>query len=288
MNLSPEKLAPPVAFVLIGSIMLVVGISGIIPLGNPQPTITEPLAKAIMILIGVVLIISGVALVWREQKSSSDSTEAVFGPAQNFFKIGKRDDDSANIILANRKHMHPLEALIQKAQKEIILYAVQHSYVVHHGLGLLQAKLETGCKVRILLMAAKNQNGEINPNVIESASHRTYTGLLTQIESNTHSFESWFDSLTEAKKKLAEIRIYYQCPIMSLTIIDKDEPGGLMQSEVLLYRVDVRDMPHYILTKKNGSNLFKAHCESFDQLWSKSEVLRSWQKQDGPVKQKTD
>jgi len=285
MNLSPEKLAPPVAFVLIGSIMLIVGITGIIPLGNPQPTIAEPLPKAILILFGVLLIISGPILVWREQKSNN-LKEAHFEPSQSFFKIGKQDDNSSNIILANRKHMQPLEALVQKAQKEIILYAIQHSYVVHHGLGLLQAKLEAGCKVKILLMATKNQNGEINPNVIESESHRTYTGLLPQIESSTHSFENWFDSLTEAKKKLAEIRTYEQCPIMSLTIIDRDEPNGLIQSEIFLYGVDVRDMPHYILTKKNGSNVFKAHCESFDKLWNKSEVLRSWQKQEGSEKQR--
>ncbi len=286
MNISPEKLAPPVAFVLIGSIMLIVGLTGIIPLGNPQPTIAEPLPKAILIFFGVLLIFSGPILVWREQKSSADSNQTIFEPTQNFFKIGKQSDDSATVILANRKHMPPLETLIQKAQKEIILYAVQHSYVVHHGLGLLQAKLETGCKVRILLMAARNQNGEINLNVIESESHRTYTGLLPQIESSTHSLESWFDSLTEAKKKLVEIRTYQQCPIMSLTIIDRDEPNGLIQSEIFLYGVDVREMPHYLLTKKNGSNLFRSHCESFDQLWSKSEALRSWQKQDGSEKHK--
>jgi hypothetical protein len=285
MNLSPEKIAPPVAFVLIGSVMLIVGITGIIPLGNPQPTIAEPLPKAIVLLFGVLLIISGPILVWREQESVHNPQESVFEPSKKIFKVGKQDDDRSSVILANRSHMQPLEALFQKAQKEIILYAVQHSYVVHHGLGLLQAKLEAGCKVRILLMAAKNQNGAINPNVIESESHRTYTGLIPQIESSTYSFESWYDSLTEAKKRLAEIRTYQQCPIMSLTIIDKDEPNGLIQSEILLYGVDVREMPHYILTKKNGSNLFKAHCVSFDRLWNKSEVLRSWHKQDSSERQ---
>ena len=50
----------------------------------------------------------------------------------------------------------------------------------------------------------------------------------------------------------------------------------LIQSEILLYGVDVREMPYYILTKKNVFNLFRAHCESFDQLWNKSEVFRSW------------
>lgn len=285
MNLSPEKLAPPVAFVLIGSALLIVGITGVIPLGNPQPVIAEPLLKALLILFGVLLIISGPILVWREQKSNN-FRETQLASSQSFFKIGKQDDDSTTITLANRKHIQQLEALVQKAQKEIILYAVQHSHLVHHGLDLLQTKLETGCKVKILLMAAKNQNGEINPNVIEAESHRTYTGLLSQIQSSTHSFENWFDSLTEAKKKLTEIRTYEQCPIMSLTIIDRDEPNGLIKSEILLYGVDVRDLPHYLLTKKYGSNVFKAHCQSFDKLWDRANVLRSWQKQESSEKQR--
>ena len=277
MNLSPEKLAPPVAFVLIGSIMLIVGITGVIPIGNPQPTIAEPLLKAVLILIGILLILSGPILVWREQISTSNPDETILKPAPKIFRGGKQDDNSTHIILANRNSMPSLEVLIQKAQKEIIMCAVQHSYLAHQGLSLLQAKLETGCKVKILMMAAKNQNGEINRNVIEFESHRTYKGLLSQIESSTQLFETWFDSLSEASKKLIEIRSYQQCPIAALIFIDRDELNGLIQTEILLYGIDVREMPHYVLTQKSGSNLFKTHCESFDQLWSKAQILRSWQ-----------
>lgn len=278
MNISPEKLAPPVAFVLIGAIMLIIGITGVIPIGNPQPTVTEPILRTLLLLIGVLLIASGPVLVWREQISSTLPKEVFLGSSPKVFKSGKQDDDSVSIILANRKNIPSLEALIQKAEKEVVIYAVQHTYLAHHGLSLLQAKLEKGCKVKILMMAAKNQNGEINPNVLESESHRTYTGLLQQIESSTNLFGTWFDSLSEASKKMVEIRTYQQCPIASMIIIDRDELNGLIQAEIFLYGVDVREMPHYIFTKKSGLNLFKTHCESFDQLWRKAQILRSWQK----------
>lgn len=278
MNISPEKLAPPVAFVLIGSIMLVIGITGVIPFGNPQPTIAEPLLKTVLILIGILLILSGPVLVWRDQIFSTNPDEGIFRRIPRTFRAGKPDDNSTNTILANRKNMLSLELLIQKAQKEIIMCAVQHSYLAHHGLSLLQAKLESGCKVKILMMAARDQDGEINQNVIESESHRTYKGLLPQIESSTQLFENWFDSLSEASKKLIEIRAYQQCPIAALILIDRDEPSGFIQSEILLYGIDVREMPHYVLTKKNGSNLFKTHSESFDQLWKNARIIRSWQR----------
>ena len=40
MNISPEKIAPPVAFVIIGVIVLIIGMTGVVPIGNPQPVIS--------------------------------------------------------------------------------------------------------------------------------------------------------------------------------------------------------------------------------------------------------
>lgn len=66
MNISLEKVAPPVAFVIIGFIMVMVGSTGVIPIGNPQPSITDPWVKDIVIVIGILLIFLGPLLVWRE------------------------------------------------------------------------------------------------------------------------------------------------------------------------------------------------------------------------------
>jgi len=68
MNISLEKIAPPVAFVLVGFALLLIGATGIIPIGNPQPTINEPILKVVILIIGILLILMGPLFVWKEIK----------------------------------------------------------------------------------------------------------------------------------------------------------------------------------------------------------------------------
>lgn len=64
MNISLDKIGPAIAFVLIGSIMVVIGATGMIPFGNPQPEIQEAFIKKLLLIIGSILIAGGFALAW--------------------------------------------------------------------------------------------------------------------------------------------------------------------------------------------------------------------------------
>ncbi len=74
----------------------------------------------------------------------------------------------------NRDKLPLLSEHIGKAKKEITILAVQHSALVHQYLGLIQQKAETGCQIKLLMMAGIDENGNINPNVKELESHLTY------------------------------------------------------------------------------------------------------------------
>ncbi len=183
------------------------------------------------------------------------------------------DVNRATVILANRKHMPQLRDILGKARKEIVLCAVQHTSLRHHGLeDLLREKAEAGCEVKILIMATEDADGKPNPNVAETESHRTYTGVKGEIETATGELLAWFDRLTKDTQKKIEIRAYQQCPITSYTIIDRGEPNGFIQTEVLIYGVAVDYLPHYTLTKREGGKLFSNHCESFKLLWGNAKI----------------
>ncbi|NOT03745.1 MAG: hypothetical protein HOP27_04010 [Anaerolineales bacterium] len=66
MNVSFDKIAPPVAFVIVGLILILVGAAGVIPIGTPQPIITEPIYRAILVGLGIILTVLGPLFVWRE------------------------------------------------------------------------------------------------------------------------------------------------------------------------------------------------------------------------------
>lgn len=59
------------------------------------------------------------------------------------------DPNRASIYLVNRTYMPQLKDVINSAKKEIILYAVQHTFLRHYGLDTLVSKVQKGCKVRI-------------------------------------------------------------------------------------------------------------------------------------------
>jgi len=190
----------------------------------------------------------------------------------------ERDIEGIAVFHPNRDKLVPLDQSLNKAAKEIILYAVQHSTIVHQYLGLLQQKAESGCKIKVLLMAARGPDGEVNPNVRESESHRRYVGLLEAIENSTKTILEWASSLSRAAQERVEVRAYTECPVATYTFIDRNEPNGFVLVEIMHYGVHVHDMPHYILTKRDGISrrFFDVHCDSFDRLWIKSRVLHPW------------
>lgn len=69
MNISPEKIAPPVALVLVGSILIVLGVIGIIPIVVNPPFPLDTLMRIVLIILGIFLLSMGSILIWRETNS---------------------------------------------------------------------------------------------------------------------------------------------------------------------------------------------------------------------------
>lgn len=75
MNVSIEKVAPPVAFVLVGLSMILIGSSGVVPI-NPYPEITSPTIKNLLIVLGVIFLILGPFFLWLEIKKEKDASQS--------------------------------------------------------------------------------------------------------------------------------------------------------------------------------------------------------------------
>lgn len=80
-KLDPSKLAPSVAFVLVGAVLVIIGGTGVVPLGNPQPSLKEPL-QILLCFLGILLILIGpifvlIDLFNKNSKSQRDQNENV-------------------------------------------------------------------------------------------------------------------------------------------------------------------------------------------------------------------
>ena len=71
MNVSLEKIAPPVAFILVGFALLIIGATGVVPIGDPQLTISSPLITVAILVIGIMLILIAPIIVWQELRRNN-------------------------------------------------------------------------------------------------------------------------------------------------------------------------------------------------------------------------
>lgn len=168
---------------------------------------------------------------------------------------------------------HLIDRYLPEATKEVALLAVQFNSVVHQYLGTLAEKADSGCEVKILMMAPRDKHGKINPNVAAYQSQRTYTKLLARLESTTDTFVKWLASLESQVRDNIQIRQYLEHPTVSMFFVDRHTSEGFLRVEVLPYKADAHDFPNYQVLHRQDAEFFDFHSKSFDLLWRRSMAL---------------
>lgn len=107
MSISPEKIAPSVALVIIGVVIFIIGATGTVPLINPPLVIPEPY-KTILVILGVVLILAGLILGWAERPSASDE----HGASTSFFSRKSKGQQGITICSADEANIEYLSKFI--------------------------------------------------------------------------------------------------------------------------------------------------------------------------------
>lgn len=190
---------------------------------------------------------------------------------------GEKQIEGITQFHPTREKLPKLDTVIKAAKKEIVLYAVIHNSLVHGHLGLLREKAENGCKIKILIMDAKDSHGNKNPNLKALGEIRPDVWgrhrAISRIEANTNILRNWLEALSPQLRQMVEVRTYTEVPVAAYTVIDRDEIEGFAIVEVMLYGTDVYNIPHYIISRKDSGKFFDIHCSSFDILWSKSKAL---------------
>lgn len=87
MNISFEKLAPPVAFVLVGFAMAIIGASGVVPFLNPPVTLDSPTSQVLFVFLGIALIIIGPIIYVRQITSLPKTAQIKRGLSREDFGI---------------------------------------------------------------------------------------------------------------------------------------------------------------------------------------------------------
>jgi len=193
---------------------------------------------------------------------------------REYAKFSKsKDIEGISAFHSSRDSMPKFDTFLRGAKKEIIFYAVKHSTLIHQYLGVLKERVEAGCKVKILLMAARDKDGNINPNVPDIDKQRFMTELLPTLEANTKALKEWHQTLSPKIRDRVEIRKYWENPTVTYTVLDKDEIHGFCMVEIFIPGVPLFNLPHYIVTRRDNEENFKIHIGSLNFVWNRAEPL---------------
>ena len=123
------------------------------------------------------------------------------------------------------------------------------------------------------MMAPRDEEGTVNPNVEQYELQRTYSQLLHRLDSTTESFATWMATLNSDVQGRIQVRQYLEHPTVSMFFVDRKTENGFLRVEVLPYKADAHDFPNYQVLRQQDAEFFDFHCKSFDLLWRQSSPL---------------
>jgi len=133
---------------------------------------------------------------------------------------GRGEINGISVFNTSRDKLPPLRQQLFAAKHEIAILAQTYNLLVHQYLGLLKQRAQSGCSLKILMMAARDENGSVNPNVESYEIRWSQKGLLPMLENNSKIFSRWLSSLDNETRKQVEIRTYLEFPFGNYFFLD--------------------------------------------------------------------
>ena len=217
--------------------------------------------------IGILLVLSALATSLIIQRVT-----VLEGIENSLTEIkGRASFPVIDAFYAERSELPRLEEYLGGAREEIFAAGIGLNYLAGIQMGLLVAKAEAGCEVKLLLMAPMVEVGT-EPLLQKTSKLIGAPGL--ELQTWIHSS---LDRIMRAKAQLEagaaeriEVRIHRQIPSLVLLCTDASRATGRIRVELLPYGFDPRNRPSFELTPQAGGSLYQLLYDTYRELWRES------------------
>jgi hypothetical protein len=275
MNISLEKIAPPVAFVVVGLILVLIGAAGVIPIGTPQPAITEPVYRIILVGLGVILIALASFVVWRESVPKQSIRQA----PEETKKTLENSHASAHfqeVVVSADRIFHPREAahspsfvsMLEQCEELWVVGKDCHGLLTTHFDRIRQAAIN-GKKIRFLIVDHSNKSLLYTM----SASSSTRPESKQRTETAREALTILRRIIADAPKGKVEVKLANFLPTCTCTVFDARKASGRMKVENYGYKISAGQRLSMYLTQEIAPRTFAFYIEQFDNMWDASELL---------------
>ena len=283
MQISADKIAPPVAFSILGCSFILIGAVDSIPIGA-QPLTISIFLRILLIVVGIVLVGFSIFFVWRDiaqlKKDSFASKSEREGEKNLAQSLVLGEDDVKHLFYISSDGDLNIDRIIEYARKYEITTAKLIHYSGDNSQKLLRKLLEQKINIQLLL----HHPGDLLQEVI---------GLLNEfpLEEVQHSFQAYqlgkirsfqrkiiFSDSISNKESCLTIRYYKESPsIRGVKLDDKYLSMGWYTHyervkepfTTWLYGFNNAAV-NTELNWANGQELSKTFDKTFDALWKKA------------------
>lgn len=264
MNISFEKITPPVAFVLVGLIMIIIGATEKVPFLEPQQSINSNIRITIFIF-GILFVMIGPIFVFLDTYLKKFPRHA----ARNQEETDKKKLSSIQIY-DSRYRLPPLEERLKNV-KSLYIAGMSLLAISTQNYELLFKKIDEKCEIKLLLLNPENET------LMKSTC--IFVGNLNQEEHRQEiitSINTFVSDPTFLKSGLVEIRIYDYPLTHGIFITDGENTEGKMHIEMYIYKKRGGWTPRFPLVKKDNPELFSFFLEEFKAIWNNASPYQKW------------
>lgn len=169
-------------------------------------------------------------------------------------------------------------AFIQKAS-QIDLCGVTLTNTINMQSSVLRERLESGAKIRVLLIDPESQAIEMSAQRSEDPKDTAYYHRrLESSLSDLAYLHKHVEGLKQNRKRAAKpgtlsVRLLSYAPSFGMTSLDPQKKQGILYVELFPHKLGHKMAPKFELTSGNDKKWYAYFLEQFEQMW---ESARPW------------
>jgi len=178
-------------------------------------------------------------------------------------------------VFADRSETPSLRDRMESGTAEVYIFGLQLGHVVHELLPLIHRRAGEGYKVNLALLSPVDTSGKPLEWVNDMGIVHNFPNLDQTLRTNIERLAQWSATLDDRRRKNIKIRLYYNIPTASVVLFDPNKPGGCIQIEPILHRLDPSQRPAFWVRRSDSNLLYSNLLLSYMDLWRAARPLEN-------------
>jgi hypothetical protein len=185
-----------------------------------------------------------------------------------------RNLNGISAFYSHRDELPSFETECAECEHDVFIVGNIFGRLLAGGFSTLESRLNAGCRVRLLMMNPC-PGGTPNPLLRYFCDITNNPISAVIVESHIEQLRKWHSSLSPAKAKLIDVRLYDTLVTVVYASLDGNYPHGKIRIELLPHKFEGYERPSIEIRSGESSKFYKRLQGKYEQLWKESPSIFS-------------